>query len=239
MLIVPAIDLLGGRVVRLVRGDYGQVLDYDLDPLSAARGFVQQGARRLHVVDLEGARRGTPAHLPLISDLTALNVEIEFGGGLRSLLAAEQAANAGASRLVVGTGALDPTFLEVLMRRFGKDRVVVSIDAQDGRVKVGGWLQDANLSAVELAEQLHQAGVRQFIVSDIARDGTLGGVDPTPLASYRLSGVSLGVAGGVSSLEDVRALTALGFVDYAIVGRALYDGQLSYTEAQAACSPNE
>ena len=239
MLIIPAIDIKDGRCVRLYQGDMDQETVYYQQPLDAARHLVEEGARLIHVVDLNGAVEGRPVHL---AELTAICVEsgaaaVEMGGGLRTLEGVEQAMAAGVERVVIGTKAYeDQDFLRGACARF-PGRVVVGIDARAGKVAVRGWRADTAMDAVELACRCEQDGAARIIYTDISRDGTGAGVNADQTAKLaRAVGIPVIASGGVGSLDDIRALA--GFADDGIegviVGRALYNGAFSLAEAMAA-----
>lgn len=244
--VIPAVDLRGGRCVRLTRGDYGAETVYADDPVTVAAGWVAQGARRLHLVDLDGAREGRPVHLEVLRAVAALGVPVQFGGGLRTLADVERCLAAGARRAILGTRALgDPDFLAEVRRRFG-DAVLVSLDVRDGRAVVAGWRETSGLGVDGAARLLEEAGQREIIVTDAGRDGTLGGVDEGLFAAMARRGFAVMAAGGVGSLADVEALAGLarrlredgapGRLAGVVVGKALYEGRLSLPQALAAVS---
>jgi phosphoribosylformimino-5-aminoimidazole carboxamide ribotide isomerase len=240
--LVPAIDLLGGRCVRLARGDYAAATVYDDDPAAVARRFVACGAPRVHVVDLDAARTGRRAHADAIRAIVAAAgaVPVQLGGGIRDLAGVEAALALGAGRVVIGTAALrDPAFVRAAAARH-PGRIAVGIDARDGRVAVEGWLETSDARAVDVARRFEDAGVAALVHTDIARDGMLTG--PNLQATVELAeAVSIPVlaSGGVGSLDDVRRAAALAGRGLAgvIVGRALYAGALDLREAleAAAC----
>jgi phosphoribosylformimino-5-aminoimidazole carboxamide ribotide isomerase len=237
MILLPAIDILGGKAVRLRRGDFEESTTYDEDPLRSAERWVRDGARALHVVDLDGARSGEPANLEHVKRIVqSLEVPVQVGGGLRSVEAVDEAIDAGATRVVVGTAAYrDVDFLDEILATHG-DRVVVSVDARDGRLAAGGWLEQTEIPDEEVIRRLGDRGVRRFVYSSIERDGMLAGPDLD--AARRIARAVRGsfvYSGGVSSLEDLRALVALRQVNLAgaIVGKALYEGRFGVAEAQA------
>jgi phosphoribosylformimino-5-aminoimidazole carboxamide ribotide isomerase len=236
--ILPAIDLRGGRVVRLRQGDFGRETAYGDDPVAVARGFSDVGARWLHVVDLDGARTGTPAHLGWVEAIVKAvgdRTRIEVAGGLRDEDAVGRVLGSGVARAVVGTAALrDPAFAGRLVSAHGAERIVAAIDVRDGLAVGEGWAKGAaGIGTAAAIRVLTDAGVATFEVTAIARDGLLGGPD---LALYErlcgLQGVSIIASGGISSLEDVRAVHAIGCAG-AIVGRAIYEGRIELTEALA------
>lgn len=240
MLIIPAIDLRQGRCVRLAQGRRADAVTYSDDPSEVARAFHSMGARMIHVVNLDGAfdendSVNFEAARRIIKDARA---PVQFGGGLRSARDVERLIDAGASRVVLGTLAVEsPATLESLVERFG-GRIVVGIDARDGRVKTRGWERDGNLAAIELALRAARAGVERIVYTDIARDGMLSGpnVEQTREVA-RASGLKVTASGGVSSLEDIERLAEVGSacgVDSVIVGRALYEGRFTLEEALEA-----
>jgi len=238
MILLPAIDILGGKAVRLARGAFDEQTVYDADPLDAARRWVAGGARALHVVDLDGARGGAPVNLEHVGRIaTEVEVPVQVGGGLRTIESIRGAVAAGASRVVLGTAAFrDVDLLDEALAELG-DRVVVSVDARDGRLAAAGWLEQTEIPAESVIEKMGARGVRRFVYSSIERDGMLEGPDleGAARASDAVRG-SFVYSGGVSSVEDLRALKALRRVNLAgvIVGKALYEQRLTVSEAQAA-----
>jgi phosphoribosylformimino-5-aminoimidazole carboxamide ribotide isomerase len=236
MILLPAVDILEGKTVRLEKGSFDSRTVYEADPLDAARRWVDAGARMLHIVDLDGARAGTPRHLELVSRIAnAVDVPIELGGGLRTQESVGEAVAAGAARVVLGTAAYrDVDFLDAVLARHG-DRVVVSVDARNGSLAAEGWMEQTDIPDESVVAHFGARGVRRFIYSSIERDGTLSGPD---LDSVRriASAVrgSFVYSGGVSSLDDLRALAALRQVNLAgvIVGKALYERRFDVGEAQ-------
>ena len=231
MLILPAIDLYEGRAVRLLHGDYEKMTVYNDDPVAVARDFISAGATEIHVVDLEGARDGTTPNLEVVRAIAALGVCVEIGGGIRSLEVAEAYLAAGVSRIILGTAAVtDPAFLAAALARFG-DAVAVGVDIRDGRVSIRGWREDTALDALEFCRRLDAMGVKTLISTDITKDGAMQGANHA-LYKTLSSELSMNViaSGGVSSLEDVTRLAALGIYG-AIVGRAYYTGAISLPEA--------
>jgi phosphoribosylformimino-5-aminoimidazole carboxamide ribotide isomerase len=237
--VLPAIDLRGGRVVRLVRGDFGRETAYDLDPGDVARQFAAAGARWIHVVDLDGARSGEPAQLEIVERIVraaGAPVRCEVAGGLRSIAAVDRAFDGGASRVAVGTAALrDPGFASELVARHGPDRVAVALDVRAGLALGEGWRPGApGIRAGEALAQLAESGVQLFEATAIDRDGLLGGPDLELLGRLVRVGAGRVIAsGGVTSLDDLRDLRAIGCAG-AIVGRALYEGRLDLGSAIAA-----
>lgn len=235
MKILPAIDLYQGCAVRLLRGDYAQMTTYSTDPVSVARDFAARGAEWLHLVDLEGARDGGTPNAGIVSAIAAeVGMKIEIGGGIRSVDVIERYLSLGVERVILGTAAItDPTLLEAAARAYGA-HLAVGVDLRDGKVAIKGWTETSALDGIDFIARLEQLGVGTVIVTDISRDGAMRG---TNLDLYRTLSekFSLNVvaSGGVSSLADVRALSGIG-VYGAILGRALYTGDLVLDEALAA-----
>jgi phosphoribosylformimino-5-aminoimidazole carboxamide ribotide isomerase len=240
MILLPAIDILDGKAVRLMRGEFDQRTVYDADPADAARRWVEQGAHSLHVVDLDGARSGAPVNLEHVRRIAGqAEVPVQVGGGLRTIEAVRDAIAAGATRVVIGTAAYrDIDFLDTALAEFG-DRVVVSIDARDGHLAGAGWTQQTDIPIAAVIEQLGARGVRRFVYSSIDRDGMMAGPDLD--GARRVAEAVRGnyvYSGGVSSLDDLRALVALRQVNLSgvIVGKALYEGRFTVGQAQAVLS---
>ena len=237
--ILPAIDLRGGHVVRLEEGDFERETAFSDDPVAVARSFAEAGARWLHVVDLDGARTGEPAHAAVIRDLVVAvgrDVEVEVAGGLRTEGAVARVLAAGATRAVVGTAALrDPVFAARLVAAHGPDRIAVALDIRDGLALGDGWRQGASSTGAEDAlVALADQGVTTFEATAIARDGLMGGPDLELLT--RLVGLDRGAviaSGGIASLDDIGAVRQLG-CSGAIVGRALYEGRFDIASAMGA-----
>jgi phosphoribosylformimino-5-aminoimidazole carboxamide ribotide isomerase len=236
----PAVDIRGGCAVRLARGEFDRETVYDADPLDAARRWVAQGARALHVVDLDGARDGAPANLEHVRRIAAaVDVPVEVGGGLRDDVSVAAVLAAGATRAVLGTAALrDAGFAQRLAAAHGPERIVVSVDARRGRVAAAGWTEQSDVRAVDALATLAERGVTQFVYSSIERDGMLEGPDADEVS--RACGVvphaSVVYSGGISSAQDLAALARLGLPSLAgvIVGTALFEGRLTVAEGQAA-----
>ena len=234
--IVPAVDVLDGRAVRLHEGARDRVTIEGGDPVALARRFVEEGARRLHLVDLNGAFEGRPSDglLARIARV-AEKVPLQVGGGYRTVDAIDAAVAAGADRVMVGTAALSPEFLTAAAVRFG-ERLVVAVDARDGYVAIEGWTRAADISAGELALRCAEAGVRRLLVTGTRRDGSLAGPDLELLAGVLPCGLPVLAAGGIASLDDLRALRDLG-CEGAVVGSALWRGTFTLAEALAAVAP--
>lgn len=234
--ILPAIDLRGGRVVRLEQGDFDRETAFSDDPVAVATSFADAGARWLHVVDLDGARSGSPVHGTVVCEIVDAvgdRLAVEVAGGLRTPAAVEDVLQAGAVRVVVGTAALaDPSFAAALVGAHGPDRVAVALDVRDDRAVGHGWQgRDEGIPVLDALDRLGDAGVTSFEVTAIARDGLLGGPDLDLYARLvaRDRG-SIIASAGVASVEDIAALRSIGCAG-AIIGRALYDGRLSLRAA--------
>jgi len=235
LLILPAIDLRGGQCVRLRQGDYNQETVFGSDPAGMARRWVEQGATYLHIVDLDGAKQGQPINGPSIRNIVAAGrVPCQLGGGLRTAEHIALALDWGVARVVVGTRALqDPGWFESTCRRF-PGKVVLGIDARDGKVAVEGWLNISECPAIELARRCTAWPLAAIVYTDIGRDGMLAGPNLEALAELSAAvTVPVIASGGVTTLADVRRLAGLG-VAGCIIGRALYEGRLDLPAALAA-----
>jgi phosphoribosylformimino-5-aminoimidazole carboxamide ribotide isomerase len=238
VILLPAIDILEGKTVRLARGEFDQRTEYDADPLDAARRWVAAGARALHVVDLDGARSGAPANLDHVERIVReVSVPVQLGGGLRTIEAVRQALGLGVTRVILGTAAYtDVDFLDEAVAEH-RERVVVSVDARQGKLAASGWTDQTEIPADAVIKTLGKRGVTRFVYSSIERDGMLSGPDLAEVG--RIADVVRGTfvySGGVSSVQDLRALAGLRQVNLAgvIVGKALYEGRLQVGEGQAA-----
>ncbi len=235
MLIVPAVDLKAGRCVRLLQGRAAAETIFSDDPVATARRWESEGAPRLHLVDLDGAFGGGPAQTAIVRDIArSISIPVEVGGGLRSAEHVEAVLDAGARWAIVGTrAALDPVFLGDVCRRFA-DRIIVGVDASDGRVAVEGWTRVLDLEAVALARDAAAAGACTIIYTDISRDGTQSGPNVwSTEAVARAAGIPVFASGGVGSLDDIRQLAGIPGVEGVVVGRALYTGALTLRDALA------
>jgi len=241
MILLPAIDILDGKAVRLAKGSFEEQTVYDADPIDAARRWAAAGARALHVVDLDGARTGEPVNLEYVRRIAAeVPLPLQVGGGLRSIGDVRAAVAAGAGRVVLGTAAFeDVDFLDSAVAEMG-DRVVVSIDARNGKLAAAGWVQQTDIPIESVIGGLGARGVRRFVYSSIERDGMLAGpdLDGARRVARAVRG-SYVYSGGVSSLEDLKALAHLRQVNLAgvIVGKALYEQRFTVAEGQAALQP--
>ncbi len=233
MMVIPAVDLKGGRCVRLLQGRAEAETVFGDDPVAMAQSWAERGAPRLHVVDLDGAFAGAPKQSRLVEEICrSVRIPVEAGGGLRDLEAVEGVLEAGARWAVVGTrAALDPDFLSEACRRF-PDRIIVAVDASDGKVSVDGWKRVLDRRAVELAREAARVGAAELLYTDIARDGTETGpnVEGTE-AVAKAAGIPLLASGGVGSVGDLKRLALIPGVIGAIVGRALYTGAVDLRQA--------
>ncbi len=233
--IVPAVDLKAGRCVRLLQGRADAETVFSDDPVAMARRWQEARARRLHVVDLDGAFAGRPAQTELVrAMIAAVRIPVQVGGGLRELAHVEAVLAAGARWAIVGTrAALDPAFLGEVCGRFG-ERVIVGIDASDGRVAVDGWTRVLDLDALALARDAAAAGAAGIIYTDVARDGTQSGPNLwSTEAVAKAAGIDVFASGGVGSLDDIRQLATVPGLAGVIVGRALYSGAVDLATALA------
>jgi len=233
--IVPAVDLKAGRCVRLRQGRADAETVFSDDPVAMARRWQDAGARRLHVVDLDGAFAGRPAQTALVAAMIqAVSIPVEVGGGLREIAHVETVLAAGARWAIVGTrAALDPAFLGEVCQRF-RDRVIIGVDASDGRVAVDGWTRVLDLDAIALARDAAAAGAVGIIYTDIARDGTQIGPNLWSTGAVaQAAGIPVFASGGVGSLDDIRQLATVAGLAGVVVGRALYSGAVDLAAAVA------
>ncbi|HEU4340790.1 MAG TPA: 1-(5-phosphoribosyl)-5-[(5-phosphoribosylamino)methylideneamino]imidazole-4-carboxamide isomerase [Candidatus Binatia bacterium] len=240
MLIIPAIDIKDGRCVRLFQGEMDKETSYFDSPLEAARHWMKEGAAFIHVVDLNGAVEGHPVHSREVAAICReTNLTVELGGGLRSAEAVRAAFAWGVARVVIGTAAYaNPEFLRMLCRSF-PGKIVVGIDARNGRVAVKGWKETTDMDAVELAKRSEQDGASRIIYTDISRDGTREGVNIGETRKIaRAVKIPIIASGGVATLEDIRRLLPLkkDGIEGVIVGRALYSGAFTLQQATSAVS---
>lgn len=237
MILFPAIDILGGKAVRLAQGDYDRVTVYNDDPFAQALEFAEQGATWVHVVDLDGARDGVPGNIQVVERIaTESGLRVQTGGGIRSLQTMEKLAQAGVSRMVLGTKLVtDRQFVRDAVASF-PEGVVAGVDARDGEVQIAGWREGSAVRASELVAELRELGIRHLVYTDISRDGMRTGISAD---AYRevaeTAGFPVVVSGGVSTLDDVQAAIDLGprIVEGVIAGRAIYEGSFSVEGALA------
>ena len=232
MKIFPAIDLYGGKAVRLYKGDYAQMTVYSDDPVSVARDFERQGAKYIHVVDLEGAKIGKPAHLDVVERIAKeTDLFIEIGGGIRDMETVEKYLSVGANRVILGTAAVtDETFLRAALAAHG-EKIAVGADIADGRIAIRGWLEKSEYTTEMFFDKMQSLGVKTVICTDISKDGAMKG---TNRALYKELGekytIDIVASGGVSTLDDVAALAAAGTYG-AIIGKAYYIGAIDLEKA--------
>jgi phosphoribosylformimino-5-aminoimidazole carboxamide ribotide isomerase len=232
MVILPAIDLIGGVCVRLTRGDYSTSAKVADDPVEAAKSFEALGAEWLHMVDLDGAKAGEPVNAGVIEKVrNATNLRIEIGGGVRTLDSVRRYIDIGANRVILGSAAInDPALVREAVDSYG-DAIAVGIDAKGGRVKAGGWLEDGGTDYLDLAAAMDEAGVATIIYTDIAKDGTLAGPNLVELSRINdRVGADIIASGGVRNIDDIRDLIRLG-VSGAICGKSVYAGTLDLAAA--------
>ena len=232
MKIFPAIDLYGQKAVRLLKGDYNQMTVYGDNPVAIAKEFEKKGAKYIHVVDLEGAKQGAPAHLDIIRAIaTETDLFIETGGGIRNMETVKQYLESGANRVILGTSAVtDESFLKAALQAYG-EKIAVGADIKDGKIAIKGWLERSQYTVEVFFEKMQMLGVKTIICTDVSKDGAMKG---TNLSLYQALGekysLDIIASGGVSSLDDIKALAKMR-VDGAIIGKAYYIGAIDLTEA--------
>jgi phosphoribosylformimino-5-aminoimidazole carboxamide ribotide isomerase len=234
--IYPAIDILGGRCVRLLQGDYAKETVYNQNPVDVAKAWAEQGAKWIHTVDLDGAKAGYPVNHQLIGEIArAVNVPVQLGGGLRTLDDVKLLLDLGVSRVIIGTAALENReFIKQLLDHYG-EQIVIGIDARDGFVATRGWLETSAVKATDLAKELAMYGAKTFIFTDISRDGMMEGPNIQAIRELALfSGQSVIASGGVSKLSDLQDLAQYtnDGISGAIVGKALYEKTIDLASAQ-------
>jgi phosphoribosylformimino-5-aminoimidazole carboxamide ribotide isomerase len=241
VILYPAIDIRGGKAVRLLQGDYARETTYDADPVDAAKRWADEGAEFLHVVDLDGAKAGEPQNLESVRRIAAaVDCPIQVGGGLRDAESVAAVLDAGAERVVIGTAALrDPGFLDAALAAHGEG-VVVSVDAREGKVALAGWVEVSDVDVATAVSELGERGVSRFLCTAIEVDGTMEGPAIEELSRIAAATKAQVIAsGGVGDLADLEVLAAMGApnVEGAIVGRALYERRFSVTEAIRVLAP--
>ena len=240
MEVIPAIDLKNGACVRLYQGDFNRETLFSRDPLEVALRWQGAGAPRLHIVDLDGSREGFQTNLGTIKAIVAhAEVPLQVGGGIRSLDTAQGLLRLGIDRIVIGTVAVeDPELVGRLCREWGGDRIVVALDARNGKVAIKGWLEETSIKALDLAKRMMALGAKRFLYTDIARDGTMTSPNFDGVATMvRKTGKAVLASGGVSSLDDIRRLARTG-AEGVVVGSALYKGDVDLAEAIEAVGHN-
>ncbi|MVX61316.1 1-(5-phosphoribosyl)-5-[(5-phosphoribosylamino)methylideneamino]imidazole-4-carboxamide isomerase [Enterorhabdus mucosicola] len=239
MYLLPAIDILDGRAVRLARGDYDAVTVYHDDPALQAQLFEEDGASWIHVVDLNGAKSGNPDNIEVVRCILArTKLKVEVGGGVRSLEVADRLLDAGATRVILGTALVrDPDFAQAAIEKFGADALVAGIDAKAGEAAVAGWTEGSGVAAADLARRMAGLGYEHIVYTDIARDGMQTGVENSAYARMAAAfGNPVIVSGGIATAADIAALAPIAdAVEGVIAGRAIYEGTLSVADGVAAC----
>jgi len=235
VIVYPAVDLLRGACVRLYRGDYEQATEYSRDPAAVARQFVREGAEALHMVDLDGAREGSPENADLVLDVREqIDVPMQVGGGLRRTEDVARYLDAGVDRVIIGTASAEsPEWLASLLDRFGPDRVAAGVDVKEGEVMVRGWLEGSGATVDEALEALAELGVETVVYTDVTRDGTLSRPNVEGARRVADAGFRTLAAGGISRPGHLRDLRRAG-VHGAVVGSALYEGEMTLAEALEA-----
>lgn len=235
MLIIPAIDIIDGKCVRLTKGDYSTVKEYSFDPLDVARKFKQKGFSFLHIIDLEGAKNGCLVNSGIVLEI-AKEIDIQTGGGIRKYEDAAKLLNGGVKKVIIGTSIFEnPRLVRALIRDFGSDRVIVSIDIKNGKIMTNGWKESSRIDLAEVFGKLKSLGVTEVIFTDVERDGMLDGVDFGFVKEAAGCGFKVTIAGGVSSKNDIEKLSELG-VYGCVVGKAFYEGFLANNLAKRIVS---
>jgi phosphoribosylformimino-5-aminoimidazole carboxamide ribotide isomerase len=235
MIIYPAIDLRGGKVVRLKEGDPNQQTVFSDDPVTTAQNWLAQGATWIHMVNLDGAFASANENGQILQAVAGLGGKLQFGGGLRQMADVERAIAQGAARVVLGTAAIqNPDLVVEIINRWGTDALCVALDARDGKVTTHGWQQTIEQTPVEVGQQMVERGVRHALFTDVSRDGGLQGVNrDMTIRLAQETGLQVIASGGINSLDDVRALVESRVVAGAVIGMALYTGQFQLREALA------
>ena len=233
MILFPAIDLIGGKAVRLIKGDYAQMTVYSDNPVAVAQSFEAAGATHIHVVDLEGARDGTTPNFETVSAIIRnTSLKLEIGGGIRDMQTVEKYLQAGAFRVILGTAALtDPAFLRAAVAKYG-DKIAVGADLRDGMVATHGWLQTSGVTGAEFIRSMQEIGVRVIICTDISKDGVMGGTNRALYQSLQAEfpQMCFTASGGISDMETVKTLAEMHMYG-AILGKALYTGAIDLADA--------
>ncbi|MDE6533824.1 MAG: 1-(5-phosphoribosyl)-5-[(5-phosphoribosylamino)methylideneamino]imidazole-4-carboxamide isomerase [Muribaculaceae bacterium] len=231
--IIPAIDIIDGKCVRLSQGDYNRLTTYTPTPADMAKAYADAGVTRLHLVDLDGAKAGHPCNLPALEEIASLGlIDIEWGGGIKDRNGLENVLDAGAGHAIIGSLAVrQPEIMEEWLEEFGGDKIILGADLRDGRVSVGGWLEDSSLTIHDLMERFLPHGLTEVITTDISKDGMLSGpsTDLYIGLTKRYPGVTFTVSGGISSMEDIYELDRLD-LSRVIVGKAIYEGRITLRE---------
>ncbi len=238
MYILPAIDIKDGKCVRLYKGDFAQTTVYHENPAEVALQWQSKGAKYLHLVDLDGAIVGEPKNINVVKEiLQAVKIPVEIGGGIRSLETIAMYLNAGIDRVILGTAAVkDPNLARIACEEFGKERIVLGLDAKNGYIATEGWLETSGVTAIELALRMKELGIIRIIYTDISKDGTLTGVNVQATKELaEATGMHVIASGGVASIADIKALLEVSAkgIEGVIVGKAIYTGSLVLEEALA------
>jgi len=241
MIIYPAIDLRAGKVVRLQKGDPARQTIFSDDPVATAQRWIDAGAAWIHMVNLDGAFDQANTNLAVLNAITKLNVRVQFGGGLRTLADMDNAFNAGATRIVLGTAAVqNPEVVEQALALYGAQCVCIGLDARDGKVTTHGWSQTTDVTPTALGMLMAARGVRHALYTDVNNDGLLGGASiETTIALGAATGLDVIASGGVSTLDEIRQLAASRKVAGAIVGMALYQNKIDLSDALAAAETGD
>jgi len=238
MILIPAIDIKDGKVVRLFQGKFSEITEYDDDPVKVAQKWENLGAQWLHLVDLDGAQTGHMKNSPsFMAIIKQVKIPIEIGGGIRSLEAVEQLIDIGVARVILGTRAIeDKSFLKEILAEYG-EKICVSLDCSNGFVAQRGWVSTTTIKATDLALDLEAMGLQWMVYTDIARDGTLTGPNFEQLGTMlnTVKKINLIASGGIGTIEDVRKLASMKGVTAAITGKAIYEGKLDFKEALKVC----
>lgn len=228
MIVFPAIDIRGGKCVRLLKGEFDKETIYSDDPVGMALNWQRQGAKYLHVVDLDGAREGIPKNHEVINNIIkALDIPVQVGGGIRSLETAKKVISAGAERIIIGTSAITKPFMLIEAINELEEKLVVGIDSKDGYVAIRGWQSKSSRTTLDFAKEIEVLGARTIICTEISRDGMLGGPDAEGIKTLiEQTGIDVIASGGVSSIDDLINLREIGAAG-AVVGKALYSGNIT------------
>ena len=232
MLIIPAIDLLNGKCVRLFQGNYKKETIYDNNPLEVAAKWISYGIERLHIIDLDGAKAGYPKNIDIISKIVKTHqIPIQIGGGIRSIETAKSLLDKGVEKVILSTNAIkNPEMIKSLCDEIGKEHVIISIDAENGFVSINGWIEKTKIYSIDLINQMSEIGINQFIYTDISRDGTLSGPNYKKILELINPKYSILAAGGITNIEHLKKLKDIG-VHGSIIGKAIYTGNIKLNEA--------
>ncbi len=237
MEIIPAIDIIEGKCVRLIKGDFSKKTVYSDDPVMIARSWESKGANRIHIIDLDGAKSGRPINKDVILEIIKeVNIPIQVGGGIRSLDSIKEYINKGASKVILGSVVFeDEKLLEKALTKYQKN-IIVSLDVRKGKILIHGWLKETEFNYIDIGKKLRDLGVKEFIYTNIERDGTLNSPDIEGLKRFiTYVGVPTIASGGVSTLEDIKRIKEIGATGV-IIGKALYEGKINLEEAIILCS---